>query len=181
MYRSLISLGVVCLTLSTGGQAQAGATQLSPGIRIRIHSQHSAPLVGNLVSLGADSLLVALSPADTARVALESIMQVEISQGSRSNAGKGAKTGLLIGGLGGAVLGAIAAASQNENDFLYVPPAQLVVGGALGWGVLGAGIGALIGSGSHSEKWTPTVLPTVKVMPDESKGRRVALGLRISF
>jgi len=181
MFRSLAALGVASFVLTAGGQAQTDTTHLAPGIRVRIHRAHYAPLVGNLVSLGPDSLVVAVAPADTAFVARQSITQVEIFQGRKSNAGKGAKTGLLIGGLGGALLGAMAAAAQDESDFLYVPPGQLVLGGAIGWGALGAGIGALIGSGSHTDRWQPTVLPTAMVVPDEAKGRRVALGLRINF
>ncbi len=181
MFRSFLALAIALGTMAASGQAQTDSTRLTAGMKLRIHQQQTGPIVGTLISLDPDHVVLLDSAADTTVVPRGSITKVEMYQGMKSGAGKGAVTGLLVGGLGGAFLGAIAAASQDESDFLYTPPEQLVLGTALGFGVLGAGIGALVGAASHTEQWTPTVLPTVKVVSDESKGRRVALGLRINF
>jgi hypothetical protein len=181
MFRSFLALAIALGTMAASGQAQTDSTKLTAGMKLRIHQQQTGPIVGTLISLDPDHVVLLVSAADTTVVPRGSITKVEMYQGMKSGAGKGAVTGLLIGGIGGAILGGIAAASQDESDWTYIPPGQLIIGGAVGWGALGAGIGALIGMGSHSEKWEPTVLPTVKVVSDESKGRRVKLGMRISF
>ena len=184
MSRSLISLAVALLALAPIAAAQDKTDELVAGSRIRIHQHQGAPVTGALVATTDSAVTVRTSETDTVVVPRSGIAKVEVYAGMRSNAGSGALTGLLVGGLGGALIG-VAASGSDDGDFFDFGAGTWAAGIGLTFGALGAGIGALIGSGSHHEKWEPavlpTVLPTVAILPDESKGRRVALGMRISF
>ena len=184
MSRSMLVLCLLTLITVSSAQAQGISTDLVPGRRIRVQQHQGTMVQGALVSVSDTALTLRTSETDTVVVARAAIAKVEVYEGTKSKAGKGAVTGLLIGGGIGVVLG-VATASSTEGTLLESSPGSYAVGSGLLFGALGAGVGALIGSGSHTEKWQsvvlPAVLPTVTILPDESKGRRVALGLRISF
>jgi len=86
-------------------------------------------------------------------VARSAIKRVEISRGSHSHSGADALIGLGAGALVGGALGAVAGSDLSnecaQNDCGH----GLVVFGGLLVGALGAGVGAVIGSFSHSERW----------------------------
>jgi len=184
MSRTIVALSLALIALSAIAEAQQKSDALVPGSRIRIQQRQGAAVQGALVSIGDTAVTVRTSETDTVVVARAAIAKVEVYEGTKSGAGKGALNGFLIGGLGGVLIG-VAASGSDDGSFLDFNAGEWAVGIGLTFGALGAGIGALIGSGSHTEKWEqatlPPVLPTVTILPDDSKGRRVALGVRISF
>jgi hypothetical protein len=180
VFRSTILVATALCTLATFGQAQADSTRLTAGMKLRVHQQRTAPIVGTLISLDPEHVVLLLSPADTAVLSRQSITKVELYQGTRSGAGKGAVTGLLIGATIGAIGGAISA-SATEGSYVEYSAGEGALAYGVTLGLLGTGIGALVGSGSHHEIWQPTVLPTVSMQPGGQGGKRVAMGLRISF
>jgi hypothetical protein len=160
--------------------AQAPPIDLVPGRRIRVHRRAETTLVGELVSLGPDSLTLTTAAADTVAVSRAAITGLDLSTGTKSNAGKGALNGLIFGGLGGALIGVLASGS-DDGEFLDYGPGAWAASGALMFGALGAGVGALIGSGQRADRWESVPLPTVAIVPLPGKGSRVAIGVRFRF
>ena len=180
MFRTLLVLSLVSLAAAQGSQAQQDTTGLVPGRRIRVHQQDNHTLVGNFASMDSASLALVTTAGDTVQVPRGDIAGLDLSQGSKSNAGKGALTGLLIGAAGGALIG-VASSSADDGDFIDFSAGEYAVGIGAVFGVLGAGVGALIGSGSRSDKWAPTAWPTLSVLPAGPDGHRVALGVQLRF
>ena len=130
--------------------AHPALAQLQAGSRIRVTSDRGSR-VGTLVSLETDSLRYTTS--DTASVTalpLASVLKLERSVGKRSNAGRGATIGGVVGGGLGLGLGLIA--SADDDEFYDVGPEDVAVV-TLFLGAVGAGVGALIGSGSKRDRW----------------------------
>ena len=181
MFRTLLVLSLVSLAVAQGGQAQQDTTGLVPGRRIRVHQQDNHTLVGNFASMDSASLALVTTAGDTVAVPRGDIAGLDLSQGSKSNAGKGAITGLLIGGGLGVVLGLAAASGAEDTFFFDYGAGTYAVGAGLFFGAVGAGIGALIGSGKRTDKWAPTAWPTLSVLPAGPDGHRVALGVQLRF
>ena len=126
---------------------------VAPGDRVRVTTE-DWELVGTLLAQGDDSLrLQVIGEVTPVSVARSAIKRLEISRGSHSKAGADALIGLGAGALVGGAVGAVAGSDlANEcpgNDCGH----GLVVFGGLLVGVFGAGVGAVIGSFSHSERW----------------------------
>jgi hypothetical protein len=134
-------------------------------------------LVGTFLSRDADSIRIQpQAPPQAASIPVHTITRLEISRGRHSKADKGA----LIGGIAGAGAGLFfipAAAEACENSCaVRVPAAIALLAGILGG--FGAGIGALIGTTSRSERWEPVSLSQLSVLglPD-----RIGLRLTLRF
>lgn len=180
MSRSHILVLTLLLCTAVDLAAQAQPVDLVPGRRIRVHRRAETTLVGDLVSLGPDTLTMTTSAADTVAVQRAAISRLDLSTGTKSKAGKGAVNGLLFGGLGGALIGVLASGS-DDGEFLDYGPGAWAASGALMFGALGAGVGALIGSGQRTDQWEGVVLPTVAIVPVAGTGSRVAIGVRFRF
>jgi hypothetical protein len=104
-------------------------------------------VVGNVVRVSADSLVVVPEDAPNELVlSASNVRRVDVSLGRRARTGRGA----LVGLLGGAVLGTVALAYFCSDSCIgAVALAALPPGGAL----VGAGIGAVIGSLVRTERW----------------------------
>jgi len=179
MTRSLALIAAALLALTSAAAAQDSTGSLV-GRRIRIQPQHGATLQGAVVAVSDSAVTLRTSETDTVSVARAGIARVEVYEGTKSNTGKGALTGFLLGGAIGAFLGA-ASASATEGSLVEYSAGEGALAYGASFGVLGAGIGALVGLGSHHERWQPAVLPTVTVLPTAQDGKRVAFGLRVSF
>lgn len=180
MFRTLLVLTLVSFVTPHVVQAQQDTTGLVPGRRIRVHQQDSEKLVGSFVAMDSASLAMVTNAGDTVRVPLGYVGGLDLSQGTKSNAGKGAVTGLIIGAMSGVLVGAVAS-SADDGDFIDMNAGQWAVGIGVAFGALGAGVGALIGSGSRSDKWAPAVWPTLTLAPDAGGGKGVAVGMQLTF
>ena len=114
--------------------------------------------VARAVRSGSDTVVIErLAPSVTGgparwmRISLEtaSLARLEKRVARRGHAGRGA----LIGGGAGLVLGFFCA--SEEPGWLTPTPTQCI----LGYGIFGAGTGALIGALIRSDVWEPVVLP----------------------
>jgi len=180
MSRSLLLACALLVCAGTDLVAQAQPVDLVPGRRIRVHRQTQSTLIGALLSVSSDTLTMITTGPDTVAVARSTIRRVDVAVGTKSQAGKGAVTGLLIGGLGGALLG-VASSGSDDGDFLDAGPAEWAVSGAVFFGAIGAGVGALIGSGHRTDRWEAVVVPTVTVIPVPGKPSQVAVGVKLRF
>jgi len=158
---SWISLGLVTITAFAPARvvtAPAPVPDAGSPIRYAIRSDPSRFTVGRLVSLDADTLaLERLGSGKHAdwqmdRIPTDSIAQLQVRIGRRSNIGRGA----LIGGGIGAGLGLLCAGSYDENEWFSPTPGQCLASGV----VSGAAVGALVGALSRSDIWAPVQLPT---------------------
>lgn len=151
------------------GQA---AMQADSGSRVRVTvdrpSKHSR--VGSLISMDADSLRFTSTDGNgIVATPIASVTRLERSRGRRSNAGRGALIGGIVGGAAGLILGIAAA---DEGGWFPVGPKEI----ALVTGFMGAtfaGLGALVGAASKSERWEPVTVPG-KVVQQTFHGRSIA-------
>jgi hypothetical protein len=136
---------------------------------------------GDLLRLSEDSLyILPAGGVDTLAFATGAIDRLEVSRGRRSNAGKGALLGLAIGAGAGLVFGALASAEECSGfGCTEVGPGEVVAVMAL-FGATGAGLGALIGAASHSERWEQVPRPYVSAQLHRSVGH-VVVGVVMSW
>lgn len=160
-------------------------TSLAPGARVRV----AAPAiehgwgVGTLAALEADTIVVEIdaihSPnrgsqpwhgPDALALALSDVKRLEVQRSQKSRAG----TGVLIGATAGAAAGAIGFAigqgtllkECSTGSGCGLPGDAVIALAFIGGGaVVGAGIGALIGSQSEGDHWEKVPLGDIRVTP----------------
>jgi hypothetical protein len=164
----------VALAVLTAGTL-AAQQALEAGTRVRIHTAGATtPLTGTVAYRDTGSVAVLRAPADTAFVPLTSITSVEVSAGRRSNIGRGAKWGALVGAGAGALLGL---AAMSEDDGYFEFGAEAVPIGMLGVGVLGGAVGGLFGALTTSERWAQGAAAIALT----AGGDRVGVSGRLTF
>jgi hypothetical protein len=179
---------VICLLLAMllAGSPPLALSQapvpLSAGARVRLKpvGPSTKSVQGNLLRLSEDSLhILPAGGADTVAFATGAVARLEVSRGRRSNAGKGALLGLAIGAGAGLALGVAASAEECTGlGCTEVGPGEVVAVMAF-FGATGAGLGALIGAASHSERWEQVPRPWVSAQLHRSRG--VVVGVVMSW
>jgi hypothetical protein len=152
---------------------------IQPGTRVRVKAPtlFSRPFVGTLESVRDSIVLVRGNEAMPAtQIRLSQIERVEVSQGKKSNAGRGAIAGFLVGAAAGAGFG-ISACSGGGGCADVGTGTVALFTGAIGAGG-GTLLGALIGLGSKSERWEEVSRERFRVGMTFNEGRGV--GLRFS-
>ncbi len=175
------TLCVVAVAAAVSLEAASSALAQQPAIgeRVRVKALSEGlgrpiEIVGTLEQRASAYLIVRPPGAAPARIAWDDVWRFQVSRGRHSNSGKGAMIGLGIGGALGLALGI----SLTGDDFFDVGAGDVALI-SLQMGAMGAGIGALIGMASKSERWE-TVPPhawRIQVAPDPGGG--VALGVRV--
>jgi len=153
------------------------------GDRIRYSgtSDTSEFVYARFVSIDPDSLVFerfvsgwGKGPGVWARVSLatDSVGRLQVRIGRRTNTGRGTLIGLAAGG----VLG-VACAATTESGWMEPTPEQCLVGYTL----MGAGTGFLIGALTHSDVWAPSPLPRRKPppVPAPVSATPYAIGVRV--
>ncbi|MDZ4673462.1 MAG: hypothetical protein SGI84_03345 [Gemmatimonadota bacterium] len=181
MIRPLLCTLVLGGTLTSSlvaRQAEANAVT-PPRIRVTLNDAPHTRITGTPVMVGSDAVrLVPDGRADTVTVMTTAILRLQAVQALRSNAGRGAFIGGLVGaGLGAVGLYALASAfGEGDRD----PGSSVVVPimGAAAGAVPGMLIGGTIGSLSKGERWA--VMPLTTLHPVSGKPG-VGMQLRIVF
>ena len=126
--------------------------------RTAIRTINEKQLIGEVVRWNADSLILENVQIPETRGKLtvtfpvEVIEKLEISTAKKSNIGKGALFGFIVGGaIGGLLLGSTASGS-TEREISENAGSWAAIG-ALGGGTLGAVIGMGIGAAQKSDQW----------------------------
>ena len=128
---------------------------------------------GLLVAVQRDSLTV-----DTLTVARASITRLEVQRGRKTNARKGAWIGALSLGLAGVGLGIAGCADYDCDGDEWSAVIGVLGGvGALGGGLIGLGVGALI----KTERWEEVPLDRLRVSFAPQRDGRFGLGLSVRF
>jgi hypothetical protein len=161
------------------------ATPLVPGTRVRVGlptvTDHDGwristveHLTGKATALRGDTLFVDVGGPSPTPVALSRVATIEVSHGTKSNVGKGA----LIGGLVGVALGGAAYAVGCGSE-LYGQEVSCsggeVAGGVVLFGLGGAAAGALIGALIRTEGWEQIPLSSLRVQPSPVTGDGLAI------
>ena len=138
----------VCLATPAASQP---TTTLAPGTRVRVTTRdstlveqdgfevHSRDGVGTLVALKGDSLILASGTARTTWH-MPSVTRLEVYRGRESAWPVGALVGAAVAGVGSLIL---LSTSRSSSEY-EVPEIFVVLVGAAGGALLGAGIGAPI-------------------------------------
>jgi hypothetical protein len=173
---ALLGLTLICLAA-----ADAGAQQLRPGDRIRVRTMSGGPaeMVGTYQGSEPDHLVLFTSQSTRVEVPWDNLSRLELSRGMQTNAGKGALIGLGVGGAAGLALGLAFVA--DDSGFYEDVNAGHVVFATLVFGAAGAGLGALIGLASKSERWqtVPAEQWRIQVAPDLKGGVTIGVNLRL--
>jgi len=156
-------LALLALVAPAGVAAQQ-TPLVQPGVRVRLtltpDTGMRTPLIGILMRLTPDSVVVFDEEGDApAGVPVDAVRKLEVDSGRRtSHAGRGTLIGVLAGLGSGIATGILVCSSGNcessGGDWTGLAAGALGLGGAL----VGAGIGALIGSFMHEGGWQTVAL-----------------------
>jgi len=180
---------ILALALSVGGPSVALAQQgprISRGDRVRVVTTTwgGRASTATVEAVRPDTLVLGRSRPggrESVVVPLTSIERLEVSVGRKSNAGKGALTGAIVGGSLGLILGIAAWAGSDDGDFLQVGPEAVPVSVAF-FGGGGAILGTLIGALSHSDQWSPVPLEDLQLgLGPVQGGVAVGASVRVAF
>lgn len=118
-------------------------------------------IVGTL--LAADPHRIALRRGedlgDTLAIPRSLIAGFETSTGRHSRAGRGALIGFLAGAVAGVGFGLYFESSEGTSSSAWPGPNFIPFAFGVGGAIGGLGLGALVGSFFHTDRWRPAVLP----------------------
>lgn len=150
-------------------------------------TQRGKQVVGQIVKMDGDTLTITLEGRSTRlTVPRDAIARMDLSRGRRS-AGerlfRGAGLGVLVGGLGGALVGLASGGDDcppHSVDCIgFSTSDRMAIGGIL-LGTLGSVVGAAVGLGSKGERWEQVPARGVQVTVKRvARGR--GLSLAVSF
>jgi hypothetical protein len=176
----LTSIGLLILASPLSAD-QVGT--LVPGGRVRLSwAARGARLTGTVQHSDAKLLTIMTDDQEVVRIPRDKVTKVEIPWGRRGHARKG----FLTGALAGAMMGGLLMAGSSEPLFCFGigcgPPTtgeKLAFVGVttLGYGAIGAGIGALI----RSDRWVEVALGRVQVSLGPTRGRGVGVSASFAF
>jgi hypothetical protein len=198
-FRSIFFTSLLCLRAPAA--ASQDAIPLQPGTRVHVTSRmfSANPYVGptlvtaTFVEMRNDSLFLRLDRGQSASVANEvqpigvpesTVTVLSVLQGKRSATAEGAAVGLGVGLVGGLVVALHDKSPESSGTTSFGPdfsglirPGEVLLGG-----LIGAGLGAVVGSAFHADRWVP--IPTdrlrVSVGPSGSTGG-ASVALRVAF
>ncbi len=164
-------------------------------IRNDVHAQ-----VGTVLSTSGDSVVVLVKGVQTERyrqvyrvdtiaLAVTTIDRLEVSKPGPSATKRGLRTGAVVGTLGGFMIGI---ASYHEctpagefieglNCLMYPSQIEYGAGMSLVGAVIGAGIGAFIGSTRHEVRWLEVPINHVSLSELKLHAGGTGIGLTIAF
>ena len=171
--RIVLPIAFLLIAVSNNSHAQE-EPPVTPGDRVRIKAPtiSTRQFEGEVVALRSDTLIIDARiwergrmqwrDQPQAKIPVASVDRIDISRGKKSNVGKGAITGGLIGAGIGLVIG-IGAAAEDGGFFDFGP--EVVPAAVLAVGAYGAGIGALIGLIMPGERWEEVPVDELRVGP----------------
>ena len=172
MTLGLSACGPLLLIVATGPSPGPGVLNVGTRVRASAPAISAAPLVGTVTKLSSDAIELAVAGRD-APILLPrtSLSRLEVRTGH--SRGKGAKRGLMIGALAGAVVGGVGCRDSGDWDSWMC---AAILGGM--GGALGAGVGGVVGAGDH---WTPVLIDRVELGIGPTPGVGLGLTMRLGF
>ena len=177
-----IIIAITVFTLVSPARAVAqDALWLTPDAKVRI----TAPAVGMSQQVGrvqemrGDTLVLQVDAmrgghlrADTLHVTMPTITKLDVRTGSRGHWLEGAGIGFLFG----VVIGA-ASGDDPPNQWFACSAGEKALMGGFGFGLIGAGIGALV----KSDKWAEVPLDQLRPRLIAGYGGQVGVGVSLGF
>ncbi len=159
---------------------------LAPNTRIRFAvTRDTAAVVASVVAQRGDSLWVHPERSrDTLGLRISSLARLDVSRGKETHALHAAGVGLLIGAVGGGVLGYATGEDCTSSEWICFPRGLTAAAGAVAFGLVGAGVGAVVGWVNPVERWNHAVLPvrgTFTIRPDGRGGRSYGVAFRVGL
>ncbi len=130
---------------------------------------------GTIVSVDGGTLSV-----DTLQVALAQLTRLDVYRGQKSQTLTGALVGAGILGAVAVPVGIQLCKAVNQGDTCYGAD-QYVLPVVAGGVLVGAGIGALIGSAIKSDRWEEVPLDQLRVSFVPQRDGRFSFGLSVAF
>jgi hypothetical protein len=176
----LIFVAVLMVLPAATAAAQA-AVQIAAGERVRVKAAGSRPQIVTVVDVGAGSI-AGVSGGRSVTLELSSIERMERSVGDRSRGDglvRGLGRGFLVGGVGGALLGAASGTPGCTSwDMTCYSREEGALGFSVIFGAAGALVGGFMGMASPGEQWQRVAVPArLAVTPTGSGGGAVRLSL----
>ncbi len=191
MRHAFVLLAILAFVPLASATAQV---PMRPGARVRVTRHFCQPFnsncvgglpqryVGTFVRGEADTLVVQ-SNGDTLSVPVNLVTRLDLSRGRKTNTGKGAGIGFLLGGLVGAVI-VYASYEECVGGFACLgdlgPGVNVVAGGVIG-GLGGLVTGAFIGLAIQTDRWREVPLDRVRVSLGPQRDGRFGLGASVRF
>ena len=153
---------------------------VKPGDRVRVTAPDQAlsKYTGTLAGVYGDTLRL-----DTLHVPLQSVTRLDVHRGQKSKAGTGALIGAGVGAAAGVITALVVCAEDNrdcENAGSGLTAAAALVLG-VGGALLGAGLGAVVGSNVKVDRWEEIPLDRLRVSVAPQRDGRFGLGLSVRF
>ena len=151
------------VAVDAGAQTRSVAWPVQAGARVRIVSSRigSDPVTGSAVAATADTLV--FRPAAEGvqfSIPTETILKLQVAEGTHTRKAKGMLAGFLIGAGTGAILGAAAYKKDACAELCLFPDSRAfdaTIGGAF-VGVVGSVVGLIVGARAV-DTWVPVALP----------------------
>ncbi len=163
--------------------AQVEVGDLTPGVMVRVRPDLPRSgfwIPGRLLSATTDSIHLETTNRvmDTLHFAIADLKRLEVSLGRHRRAGRGAAVGGITGTTIGLMAGLVVA--SRDDDFIGDAGAADVVLVTAIVGAFGAGVGALIGWATQTERWR--AVPRATLVAGVAPGAKVwQLGWRVPW
>ncbi len=173
--RNGLIIPVALLALPTHLLGQATDT-LRTGARVRLSVAAPAAdtMIGTFAGWQADSLLLDHESGTLRVLPVKYINRLEVSRGTKSNAGTGAIAGLLVGAVATALF-LVALCEETDTpcqgDEFFLAFAIIAP--------LPTALGALMGAAARSERWES--IPLSQLTPETIRPRGLSIGLAWRF
>lgn len=184
--RTVLFSGVLLAAGLPQARAAAGATEndpvaidrasdLAPGARVRVTALGGArhQLTGSILTLDEKALTIIDQDGQAVKVPRELLTRLDVSWGRKRNV----LPGLLIGAVAGGLMAAILPLCDSY-DGTCSTRGELLTGGVIAFGGIGAAVGAIV----KSDKWVEMPLGRVRVGLQPGPARRgVGVALTLAF
>ncbi len=194
MRHATILVAILALTPLTSATAQV---PVRPGERVRVTrppicradticgGRSPRQSVGTFLAWKSDTLVVQ-SNGDTLALPLDSVTRLDVSWGRKTNTGKGAGIGILLGVIAGAFIGGVSYEEcVPQGWFSCIGPdfgsEAYAAAGALLGGLGGLMAGAIIGTAIKTDRWQEVPLDRVRVSLGPQRDGRFGLGASMRF
>ena len=149
---------------------------LEPGARVRVTAPDCGidEQAGTLQPSRGDTLVL----ADGTRCLRSNVARFEVSQGRKSNVGKGIGYGALVGGVVGSI---VAASDQASCTSWCVTEGSVAFIGAIIFAVPGAFVGGIVGAFVKTERWEEVPLDRLRVSFAPQRDGRFVLMMSVGF
>jgi hypothetical protein len=172
-------LAAILASATSSRIAAQEIVRLEPGQRVRVTAPtiSSTQIVGAFAHMAADTLVVE-TDGRAWHFPRASLTRVDVNRGQKSNAGRGALFGFLIGaGIGAVALGSSSLCAET----LEVPAGRCALIGAGGGGVGGLLLGTIAGALIKTDRWQEVPVDRLRVSLIPPGPGRFALAMSVSF